>query len=212
MRLGFCLALLFGCGDPKAAQEPAAQGGGPGGKDVADMGGDRAAGNGADEAGDKDKAALETGEFHGIRYAMPPGTNVANSGVDRPSHYPDENGNVVEIPTRIEPAISLTGGAEGAFFMVEIKKPPERVTLDGMISGMGGIPQASKFAGKPEPSGWSLTYQWRSDDGSSVTMHHRHYALADSDYDCVFDEGNTKAVATAQAICASIQPRPQPAR
>lgn len=167
--------------------------------------------NGASgEAGGTSRSAATEGEFRGIRYTMPAGTNVANSGVDRPSHYPDPTtGDVVEIPTRIEPAISLTGGAKDSFFMVEIKMPPERTTLEGTISGMSAIKEASQFAGKPAPNGWTLTYEWRVADGPSVTMHHRHFVFPDSDYDCVYDDDNTKDVATAQAICDSIQSKPR---
>ncbi|HUS67248.1 MAG TPA: hypothetical protein VMZ28_22075 [Kofleriaceae bacterium] len=157
------------------------------------------------------KVALEKRVFHGIHYLTPAGSNIANSGVDRPSHYPDpQTGQVVEIPTRIEPAISVTGEAAAGFFMVDIKKPPERVTLEGMISSLRQRAEVAEPKGTAETNGWSLTYQWKNADGTSTTMRHRHYALPDSDYDCVYDETNSKDVAAAGAICASIKAAESP--
>lgn len=192
------LPVPIACGgDPRPPAEGRAGG-------AETPGGEAGGGRGGDD--DKTEArALEKRVFQGIRYQTPAGTNVANSGVDRPSHYPDpETGEVVTIPTRIEPAISLTGQGPGGFYMVEIKKPPERTTLEGTISSLEQVPEASGFKGTPEADGWSLTYLWKSPDGSTTVMRHRHYTLADSDYDCVFDQGNTRDVATAAAICASI--------
>lgn len=192
------IALVTGgaCGEPKTAKEQTGEAGSGGEGDTKGEGG----------GGGAKGPALEKRVFHGIRYLSPSGSNIANSGVDRPSHYPDpQTGEVVEIPTRIEPAISVTGEAAGGFFMVEIKKPPERVTLEGMIHSLQQRAEVAEPQGKPETNGWSLTYQWKNADGTSTTMRHRHFALPDSDYDCVYDEGNTKDVAAAGAICASIK-------
>jgi len=189
------ISLVGGaCGEPKTAKEQTGEAGGGG------EGGTKA------EAGGAKGPALEKRVFQGIRYLTPAGSNIASSGVDRPSHYPDpQTGEVVEIPTRIEPAISVTGQGAGGFFMVEIKKPPERVTLDGMTWSLQQMPQVAEPKGTPEANGWSLTYQWKNDDGTTTTMRHRHLSLPDSDYDCIYDEGNTKDVAAAAAICASIK-------
>lgn len=197
--VGSLLALLCtGCGEPKATSNETGETA-SGEKETAG-------------SGEAKRGALEKRVFHGIRYMTPVGTNIASSGVDRPSHYPDpQTGDVVEIPTRIEPAISLTGQGKTGFFMVEIKKPPEKVTLDGMKFSLGQRKEVSGLSGTAESNGWSLTYQWKNDDGTSTTMRHRHYAMPDSDYDCVYDEGNTKDTAMASAICASITAAQPPA-
>ena len=198
-----CGPLLgAGCGEPKTAKD----GNGEKGEATGEGGGE------AKEQGAR-KGGFEKRVFQGIRYTTPAGANIANSGVDRPSHYPDpQTGEVVEIPTRIEPAIAVTGTAAGGFYMIDIRKPPEKVTLDGMIASLKQVPEASALEGKPEANGWSLTYQWRNSDGTSTTMRHRHYVMPDSDYDCIYDEVNTKDHEAAKAICASIEAPPPPVR
>lgn len=150
--------------------------------------------------------SVERDEFHGITYEVPKGTNRANSGVDRPSHYPDpKTGEVIELPTRIEPAISLMMPDTHRYF-VSIKKPPERVTLEGMKASMSAQPGASDVQGHAEKDGWTVTYAWRHDDGTSTQLVVRRFAFADSDYVCEYDTGSSKDLAAAQRICASVKP------
>lgn len=149
----------------------------------------------------------ERGEFHGITYVAPKGTHVASSGVDRPSHYPDpKTGEVIEIPTRIEPAISLMMPDTHRYF-VSIKKPPERVTLDGMKASLAQQAGASDVQGKPEKDGWTVSYAWTRPDGTKATVVERRFVFADSDYTCEYDTGNSRNVDEAKAICASLRPR-----
>ena len=154
------------------------------------------------------KPAGERGEFHGITYVAPKGTHRSSSGVDRPSHYPDpKTGQVIEIATRIEPAISLMIADTYRFF-VSIKKPPERVTLEGMKAALAQRPEISDIQGHAEKDGWTVSYKWPREEGKPATLVLRRYVFADSDYECVYDDGATQNVDEARAICASIRPKP----
>ena len=168
-------------------------------------GGKKADGTKADSTkGDGTKGdGTKIDTFHGVQYRAPIGTNVANSGVDRPSHYPDpQTGQVVEIPTVIRPAITLTMKDR---FYVEIAKESNPITLEGMKATIGAQSWAKDLVGATTPNGWTLTYTQVVEGGPSIKVYERGFAFADATYKAQYSD-QSKDLAAAAAIVESIRP------
>jgi|GEM_PF-3366983 len=141
-------------------------------------------------------------DFYGIQYQAPAGTTaqVTDSVLPGPG---GEGGS----PTGERPDVVLIlPGAHG--FRVQIVKPSEPVSLDGMKYVLVGNKVGSNHVGTATKTGWELTYDVRSEESSSTSKAHIIYAdIAGGHYQCEYDEASTGDAAVAEAICRSIRPK-----
>jgi hypothetical protein len=139
-------------------------------------------------------------EFYGVVIDVPPGTSSSSSGSHLPMNYEG-------APTEVTPGITLFR-PDTHDFALAIQKLPGVVSLDGMKWTMGQQAQASRIAGRPTGSGWDVEYRWTSDGAPPTTIYVRYLQLPDQQYQCQYDDGSSKQLAVAEAICRSIRPRP----
>ena len=142
----------------------------------------------------------ETIAFYGILVDVPAETNSANSGSHLPMNYEG-------APTEVTPGITFIRPNTHDFF-VEIKKLPAAVSLEGMKLSLGQQPQASRLTGRPTASGWDLEYGWKNEGVPAATVYVRYVQLGSEQYECQYDDGNSKQVDVAEKICRSIRPKP----
>jgi len=103
------------------------------------------------------------------------------------------------IPRGERPSVKLTMPGAKSFY-VDIEKPKDPVSLDGMKRVIVGMKMGTKIVTKTTANGWEITYA--SDDGNA----HILYAdIAGGHYQCTYADVNCGDPAMADAICRSLR-------
>ena len=141
-------------------------------------------------------------DFYGIQYQAPAGTTAQVTDSVLPGPGGEGGTPVGERPD----VVLILPGAHG--FRVQIIKPSESVSLDGMKYVLVGNKVGSNHVGTATKTGWELTYDVRSEDSSSTSKVHIIYAdIAGGHYQCEYDEASTGDPVVAEAICRSLRPK-----
>ena len=139
-------------------------------------------------------------DFYGIQYQSPAGTTAQITDSTLPGPGGEGGSPAGERPD----VVLILPGAHG--FRVQIVKPAEPVSLDGMKYALVGNKVGSNHVGTATKTGWELTYDVRSEDSSSTSKVHIIYAdVAGGHYQCSYDEASTGDPAVAEAICRSLR-------
>jgi hypothetical protein len=148
---------------------------------------------------------LEWKDFYGIQYQAPPGTDERTTNGTLPGP-----GGLGGVQTDERPSVTLSM-TEPHRFYVEIVKPKERVSLEGMKYVLPQL-KATNIVAAPTSAGWDLTYDTQeegaptSKDGGSTSKTHIIYVeLAGGNYQCTYGEVSCSDVAAAESICRSMR-------
>ncbi|HWO17253.1 MAG TPA: hypothetical protein VNO30_00695 [Kofleriaceae bacterium] len=142
----------------------------------------------------------ETIAFYGILVDVPAETSSASSGSHRPMNYEG-------APTEVTPGITFIHPNTNDMY-VEIKKLPAPVSLEGMKYSFEQQPRASRLTGRTTARGWDFEYGWKNDGAPVATVYVRYVQLGSEQYECQYDDGNSKQLDVADKICRSIRPKP----
>jgi hypothetical protein len=110
------------------------------------------------------------------------------------------------IPTGARPRVVLAKPGPDGFY-VELAKPSEPVSLDGMKYSLTGNKIGSNFVSTITSAGWDLTYDTPRGDGSTSVTHIIYVDIGGGHYECTYDEGNGGSAAAAEGICRSLRPK-----
>lgn len=146
------------------------------------------------------KPVGETVAFYGILVDVPAQTSSSSSGSHLPMNYEG-------APTEVTPGITFIRPDTHDLYL-EIKKLPAPVSLEGMKLVIGQQPQAGKLTGRTTANGWDLEYGWKNEGGPASTVYVRYFQLGSEQYECQYDDGNSKQLEVAEKICRSIRPKP----
>ncbi len=154
------------------------------------------------------RVVVETHDFYRIRFAAPVGSNLANSGNSLPGpEQVTQPGEPPPPPPVIRPGVAIIMPNTNRYH-VGIVKEPEPSSLAGWRAGFQALPQTVSVApGKQTPTGWESMYTWKADDGTLTNIFVHYLQLAGEQYQCTYDDRNSKQLVEAEAICRSMAKR-----
>lgn len=139
-------------------------------------------------------------DFVGVQYQAPSGANATFKDGVMPG--PGGQGG---IPTGERPSLTLSmAGPKG--FYVQLEKPKDAVSLDGMKRVIDGMKMGTNVVTKKTANGWEISYA-RTDaaDAEPPNAHILYFDIAGGHYQCTYADVNCGDPAMADAICRSLR-------